>query len=92
MAFRSIVPKIPGELGEWPGAPQGIRREAALGAGPLLRPERGETSETGLFFLGPFYPPLLSRFLLKYLVLPNLAINMMLHKDVSGTLVLRPLV
>lgn len=36
VAFRSIVPKIPGELGGRPGAPWGIRGQVALTAGPPL--------------------------------------------------------
>lgn len=80
VAFRSIVTKIPGELGGRLGAPWGTRGQAALTAGPpFAPPSPGETSETGLLFLGPLPPPLLvssrfvgcGQFLLKYWVLPK---------------------
>lgn len=90
LAVGSIIGYIPGELGGRPRAPGGTRGEAALFAGALLGPHLGETSEIGLFFLEPGYPSLLSWFLLKHLFLPNLAINLLLHKDVSGPLVLHP--
>ena len=49
------IPK-PLQLRGWPGAAWVTRREATLVAGPPLGPDLGETSETGLSFLGT--PPL----------------------------------
>lgn len=65
---------------------------------PLLQvhhfgPQMGETSETGLFILGPFVPSLLcgeGMVLIKVLGFPNLSINVLLQKDVLGNLVLHP--
>lgn len=71
------------------------KRRGRLAAGSPLRPHLGESSWTGLFFLGNFSPPLLffpsmfvvgGPFLFKYLVLPNLVINLMHQKDVLDTL------
>lgn len=87
VAFKNMVPKIPGELGGQPGGPWRTKEEAILVAGPPLGPHLGETSETELCFLRPLSLPLLffssmfgrrGRFLLKYLVLLNLVINLML--------------
>lgn len=87
VAFKNMVLKIPAELGGQPGAPSRTKGEAILAAGPPLGPYLGKTSETELCFLRPLSPPLLfftsmfvgrRRFLLKYLVLLNLVINLML--------------
>lgn len=95
MAFRSIIPTIPSELGGWTGGPYGTREGTPLAVGPPFGPHLGETSEAGLFFLGPFSSSLLlfssmfvggRQFLLRYLFLPNLVINLMLQIDVLDTL------
>lgn len=87
VTFKNMVYKILGELGGQPGAPWRTKGEPILAAGPPLDPHLGETSETELCFLRPLFPPLLffssmfvgrGRFLLKYLVLLNLVINLML--------------
>lgn len=59
VAFRSIVPKIPGESEGQPGAIWGTREEVTLAAGPHFGPHMGETSETRLFSQGPSPHPLL---------------------------------
>lgn len=93
VAFRSIVPTIPGELEGRPGVPWRTTGEAALTAGPPLRPPLGETSQTGLCFLGPLFPPLLGgkgMGLIEVLGFLNLSINVLLQKDVLGAPVLHP--
>lgn len=67
-------------------SPWGSRGKAALPVNPPLSPHLNETSETGLFFLGPFSLPCsplfpcLWGFLLNYLVLSNFITNLMLQK------------
>lgn len=84
-ALRSILSKILAQLGGQPGAPWGSKGgRRALAVGPALGLHLNETSENGLFFPGPFSLALLLffshfwRVLLKYLVLSNLVINLML--------------
>lgn len=91
MAFRDIVPKRTGELGGQPGAPWGIR-EAFQAAGLPLSSHVDETSKivpspfSSSYFFSMFVRG--EWFLLKYLVLLNLVINLMLQKDVLSTSVL----
>lgn len=91
MAFRDIVPKRTGELGGQPGAPWGTR-EASQAAGLPLSSHVDETSEIGPSpFSSYFFFSMFVRgewFLLKYLVLLNPVINLMLQKDVLSTFVL----
>lgn len=95
VAFRSIIPTIPSELGGWPGSLWGTREGAPLAVGPPFGPHLDETSEAELFVLGPFSSSLLilssmfvggRQFLLRYLFLPNLVINLVLQIDVLDTL------
>lgn len=53
--FRSTVPKIPGEIGGWPGALWGTKGEAAFAAVRLLSSHLGATSDWTIF-PGAFVP------------------------------------
>lgn len=85
-AFRSILSKILALLGGRSGALWGSKGEAVLTVGPPLGLHLNETSENGLLFPGALLPGpaiVFSHFgviLLKYSVLPNLVINLMLQE------------
>lgn len=97
---QSLRPEIAAELGGQLHPPGG-QQERPRSCRPTA-PHLGETAETGLFLLGYFSPPLVffffsfqvcrkGWFLLKYLVLPSLVVNLMLQKDALDALILCPL-
>ena len=89
LAFRKIIPKIPGELRGWPGGALG-RAEATLAAGLSLasswvRPQRLDCFSWGTFPLPCSSPSFLPRLqgwaivLIRCLILPTLVIKLMLQ-------------
>lgn len=83
VAFRSIVPKIPGEFGG-----QEERPPLHCRTTPQLRPRIIFSWSPSACFCSSFLPCLWGRgwFVLKYWLLPNLVINWVLQKDGLDTL------
>lgn len=98
VAFRSIVPKTHGELGGHL-EPLGDKRRGRPCCRSTPPPPPGRHLRDWSDCPGALLPPLLFfssmfrpwGFLLKYLVLPNLVINLVLQNDLLGSLVLHPL-